>query len=142
MKKLQIATLLLAALGILSAAYLSYTKLSNQNVVCFQAEGLDCDLVNASRYSVVYGIPIAILGLLAYGTIIVITLVEHRFRFLRANGTLLLFGISLAGTLYSAYLSYLEAFVLHAWCQYCVISALSITAIFAIAVIRLVRQPA
>jgi uncharacterized membrane protein len=142
MKKLQIATLGLAAIGTFAAVYLTYTKLARTTILCVKAEGFDCDLVNASSYSQVYGVPIAVLGLLAYITIIAIILLESRIRILKTNGPLLLFGISLAGTLYSAYLSYLEAFVLKAWCQYCLISALSMTAIFVLAIIRLVRQPA
>jgi uncharacterized membrane protein len=142
LKKLQIATLVLAAIGMFSAAYLTYTKLARTNILCVQTKGFDCDLVNASNFSQIYGIPIAVLGLLAYITIVTVILLETRMRILKANGPLLLFGISLAGTLYSAYLSYLEAFVLKAWCQYCLISALSMTAIFVLAIIRLVRQPA
>jgi uncharacterized membrane protein len=142
LKKLQIATLVLALTGMLSAGYLTYTKFTHSDIACIKAEGFDCDLVNASRYSEVYGIPIALLGLLAYVTVVVIVMLENRIRFIKNNSPLLLFGVALAGTLYSAYLSYLEAVVLKAWCQYCVISALSMTAIFVISVIRLVRQPA
>ena len=43
---------------------------------------------------------------------------------------LVLFGVSAVGVAFSAYLTYLEAFVIHAWCQWCVISAILVTLIF------------
>ncbi len=65
---------------------------------------------------------------------------ENRVAILKEYGTLAIFGISLIGVLYSAYLSYLEEFVLHAWCPYCVLSAIVITIIFIISIIRLKRE--
>jgi uncharacterized membrane protein len=52
-------------------------------------------------------------------------------RWVRARWVALaLFGLSGVGVVFSAWLTYLEAFVIHAWCQWCVISAILITLIF------------
>ncbi len=49
----------------------------------------------------------------------------------------MVFGVSLIGTLYSAYLSYLEVAVLKAICPYCVASAIAVTAVLVLCVLRL-----
>lgn len=88
------------------------------------------------------GIPIAILGAGMYLVLLGILGLELRSPFWVANGPLAVFGISLAGVLYSAYLTYLEVAVIHAICPYCVISAIALVVIFGATVIRLVKyQP-
>ena len=53
---------------------------------------------------------------------------------------LLIFGLSLIGVLYSAYLTYLELFVIHAVCPWCVVSALIMTSIWILALVDVVRR--
>ena len=139
MKKHNIYALVTAIIGALDAAYLTWIKLSHNETQCAPGLG-DCFTVNTSSYSELYGIPVAVFGLATYLAIIAILLYESRIDFLKENGTLALFGISLVGVLYSIYLSYLEEFVLHAWCPYCVLSALAITLIFIISIVRLKKE--
>jgi len=139
MKKLNIYALIAAIIGLLDSAYLTWVKLSHNEVLCAPGLG-DCFTVNTSRYSEVFGIPVAIFGMATYLAIIAILLYESRVDFLKENGTLALFGISLIGVLYSIYLSYLEEFVLHAWCPYCILSAIVITIIFVVSIVRLKRE--
>ncbi len=124
--------------GLLDTLYLLAIKFSHSKALCGPVG--DCYTVNTSRYSEINGIPIALLGAIAYLSIITIHLLESRSSFFAGNGPLMIFGISLVGVLYSAYLTYLEAAVIHAWCPYCVLSALAITLIFAMSIIRLVRE--
>lgn len=140
MDKLTSLSLFTALVGLLDSAYLAWLKLTYNEAACIGGFG-DCYTVNTSPYAEVYGIPIALLGVLAYLTIAVIHLLEGRSDFFRSNGVLMVFGISLAGVLYSAYLTYLEVAVLRAWCPYCVLSAVAMTAIFVVSVIRLMRAP-
>lgn len=112
----------LASIGFLDAAYLTWVKLANRLAVC--AGVGDCEFVNSSIYSELFGLPIAIYGAAAYLLILLLVLFEDRNAFLVENGPLLVLGLTLAGVLYSAYLTYLELFVLHAICPYCVLSAL------------------
>ncbi|MFN3742050.1 MAG: vitamin K epoxide reductase family protein [Anaerolineales bacterium] len=136
MNKFSLASALLAWIGLIDSAYLTWVKLAHQEAKCNFGLG-DCYTVNTSRYSEIYGIPIALLGVLAYLAILLLLVFEHRHPFLEEYAPLAVFGISLAGTLYSAYLSYIEAAVLHAWCPYCVLSAIAITAIFLLSLPRL-----
>ncbi len=132
------ASIAAAILGSLDAAYLLIYKLTSINAMCLGSG--DCATVNYSRYSEIYGIPVSLLGLLAYLVIFGILVLESRSRFLRENGNLFILGISLAGTIFSAYLTYIELYVIHAICPFCVISAILIAIIFILSIIRLVRQ--
>jgi uncharacterized membrane protein len=76
-----------------------------------------------------------------YLAIALLLALEDRAGALETYGPLAVFGLALTGTLYSAYLTYVELFVLHAVCPYCVVSAVLMTAIFILAVIRFRRPP-
>ncbi|RME91032.1 MAG: vitamin K epoxide reductase family protein, partial [Anaerolineae bacterium] len=125
MNKLASASLFTSLFGLLDSIYLLVIKFSHSKALCGPVG--DCYTVNTSRYSEIFGVPIALLGALAYLTIVVLHLLETRSSFFAENSPLMIFGISLVGVLYSAYLTYLEAAVIHAWCPYCVLSALAIT---------------
>ena len=139
-KKLRWASVILTILGIMDATYLYIYKLSSNDRMCLGSG--DCATVNYSRYSEVYGIPVALLGLLAYLVILGISILETRTTFFKTNANLLIFGISLVGVLFSAYLTYIELFVIFAVCPFCVISAILITLIFILSIIRLMRPQA
>jgi uncharacterized membrane protein len=70
--------------------------------------------------------------------LIILLYLEQQKGFWSANAPLLIFGITLAGTLYSVYLTYIEIAVLYAICPYCVLSAIVMVLLFIIAIIRLV----
>ncbi len=136
MDKLTSISLFSALIGLIDSAYLSWLKFSHNEVLCAGGLG-DCYTVNTSPYAEIYGIPIALLGLGAYLAIIFVLLFETRSTFFEENGKLIVFGLSLVGVIYSAYLSYLEEFVIRAWCPYCVLSAIAITVIFVASIMRL-----
>ena len=139
MKKINLIALSAAIVGAINAIYLSWVKLSHNETLCAPGLG-DCFTVNTSRYSEIYGIPIALFGLSAFLLIIALLIFENRNEFLQENGTMILFGVSLIGVLYSAYLTYLEAYVIHAWCPYCVLSAFMILIVFGVSIIRLKEE--
>ncbi len=139
MKKTNLIALVAAIIGALDSIYLSWVKLSHNETLCAPGLG-DCYTVNTSRYSEIYGIPIALFGLGAYLLIIAVLLGESRCSFLKENGSMILFGVSLIGVIYSAYLSYLEAYVILAWCPYCVLSAIMITIVFIASIFRLKEE--
>lgn len=128
----------LAVLGALDSAYLTWVKVANATAFCSNVG--DCDAVNASVYSEVFGIPIALFGLGAYLAIAAFLVLEDRGTMLREWGPLAVFGLALTGTLYSAYLTYVELFVIYAVCPYCVVSAILITGILILSVVRLIRR--
>lgn len=134
------SSILLAVLGAADALYLLIYKVSSNDRMCLGSG--DCATVNYSPYSEIYGIPVALLGLLAYLLIAGLLLLEPRLALLEENGPLLVFGISLAGVAFSAYLTYIELYVINAVCPFCVISAVVVTLIFILAVIRLAKLTA
>lgn len=137
-KVLKWASNVTAILGGLDAAYLLIYKLTSAQAMCLGSG--ECSTVNSSRYSEINGIPVSLLGLLAYLAIIVIHALESHSRFIEKHGNLLVFGLSLLGVLFSAYLTYVELYIIHAVCPFCVASAVLITIIFILAIIRLIRQ--
>ena len=128
----------LSLLGIFVALYLSMYKWGLMGAIQCQLGG--CQTVQNSPWSMLFGQPVAVWGLGAYITLLAVAIVGLQPRFVNARWVALaLFGISGVGVLFSAYLTYLEAAVIHAWCQWCVVSAILITLIFLLSVPGLKR---
>ncbi len=134
------ATFVLACLGVLDATYLLVYKLTSINAMCLGNGG--CHNVNFSPYSEIGGIPVSAFGILAFLVIAGILLLEPRLEIAKNNGGLAIFGISMAGVAFSAYLTWLELYVIHSVCPFCVTSAVIITSILILAIIRLIKQTA
>ena len=134
------ATMVLSLLGAVDAIYLLIYKLTGNPQMCLGNGG--CHNVNFSPYSEINGIPVSVFGLAAYLAIVCILILEARLKFAKENGPLAIFGISLGGVAFTVYLTYLELYVINAICPFCVASALIITFIFVLAIIRLVKQTA
>lgn len=129
-----------SGIGILNAFYLTILKLSDNKNLCLQGIG-DCWSVNTSTYSQVFGIPVSLIGLGGFAAILVIYLCENRWSLLQDYGRYLVFGFSLVGVLYSAYLTYIEIFVIQAICPFCLLSALMMLVLFGLSLSRLVQDP-
>jgi uncharacterized membrane protein len=108
-----------ALVGLIDATYLTVEHVSGRNVRCLVTSG--CDAVLASRYAVVADtVPLAALGALAYFTAFSLaTLAAFGYRGVRAPLALLVAAM-LAATLW---LLYVQAFILQAFCSYCLLSA-------------------
>jgi uncharacterized membrane protein len=133
------ASVALVIVGLLVSIYMTVYKLTSNNSMCLGSG--DCSTVNASRYSEVNGIPVAVIGVLGYLAILATHFFENRNNFLKQNGTLLIFGMALAGFIFTVWLIYVEVAILKALCPFCVTSQTAMTIIFILAVIRLIRQP-
>lgn len=129
----------LAVLGVLVSAYMTVYKLTENNSMCLGNGG--CASVNASPYSEVRGVPVAVIGVGGYLAILAMLWMENRNPFLKKNGTMIVFGLALAGFLFTLYLIYVELALIHALCPFCVTSQITMTLLFVLSVIRLVRQP-
>lgn len=90
-----------------------------------------CSAVQASPYAWVGPVPVPGIGMAGYLLLTIVALIglQPGLRRSRVVGGLLL-GLSTIGLTYSAWLTWIEAFVIHAWCQWCVISAVIMSAIF------------
>ncbi len=118
---------LVALVGALVAAYLTYIESSGATAVCGPVG--DCNTVNQSEYAALFGlVPVGLVGLVGY-LIIIWAWVVHRL----APGALSdwavvsILGMSIFGTLLSLYLTFLEPFVIGATCAWCLTSAVAIT---------------
>ncbi|MCB0118755.1 MAG: vitamin K epoxide reductase family protein [Anaerolineales bacterium] len=132
------ASLALVIVGLLVSIYMTIFKLSGNDGMCLGSG--DCSTVNASRFSEVNGIPVAVFGIIGYTAILIIHLFEKRNSFLEQNGTLLIFGMALTGFLFTLWLIYVELVLLKAICPFCVTSQVAMTLVFIIAVVRLFQN--
>ncbi len=135
--RLRLISIILAIIGLIDSIYLAWVKYTDQYVLCGPIG--NCESVNTSQYSEIWGIPIALLGAGAYLVIIVLLLLEERSELMREYSPLLVFGLSLVGVLYSVYLTYIEVAVLRAICPYCVISAVVLVLLLVLSTIRLIQ---
>jgi uncharacterized membrane protein len=113
-------------LGVLNAAYLSWSALLGDAPTCFLNSG--CDIVAASSYSRIFGIPLATFGVFFYSLIVGFALWRACAPTARVLPYLL--PLSTLGFLLSLYFLYLQAFIIGAYCEYCLFSLFDATLIF------------
>jgi uncharacterized membrane protein len=129
---LTLAVAALAVVGLAIAGYLTYVHYSHIEAVCTTG---GCAKVQASEYSELAGLPVALIGLLGYVSILASLAIP------REAGRTATALVALVGFGYSAYLTYLELYVIDAICQWCVASAVVMTAIAIAAIVRMLRAP-
>jgi uncharacterized membrane protein len=134
---LRATAIVLSVLGILTAGYMTWAELTNNETVCIDAGSIDCAAVADSAYAKTFGIPVALLGLVGYVAILGVLVLEDQFHLLAAYGRTLVVGMALFGVIFQTYLTYVEAAVLEKWCQWCVASYVIITALLIIGALRL-----
>ena len=127
--------IVIAAIGFSDATYLTIEHYTNTNPPCFVGS---CELVLTSAYSTVAGVPVAAFGIVYYLCILVGLVVFLESKKEKALRMALLGTV--IGFLASLYFFILQAFVLHAFCQYCLISATTSTILFVTAIYLIVRS--
>ncbi len=132
-KSLRVVLIVLSAIGLCLAAYLTYLHYSGTTPPC-SIKGNPCSQVQKSRYSELAGVPVALIGLIGYIVILGSLLVRENetTRFATAALTLGGFGFSL-------YLTYREVFTLHKICEWCVSSAILMTVLVILSTWRFLR---
>jgi uncharacterized membrane protein len=133
---LVIAILVIAILGLLDASYLTYEHYAGlKGLLCVGGHGgsSSCQTVQSSSWSKVAGIPVAVLGLIGYVVLLGSLLIRGELG--RAIG----FGTALIGFGFSAYLTYREAYSIHAYCEWCLASAGFMTLLMILTGIRFLR---
>jgi uncharacterized membrane protein len=123
------AIAILAALGVLISLYLTWLHFSGSLALCIGVGG--CETVQASRYATIGSVPVAAIGIVGFAVMLILAIAGLRGALERT--AMPLFAASLAATLYVAYLTYVEVFVLGAICPWCVSVAVCALAIFAVA---------
>lgn len=129
----------LLILGLAIGVYMTVYKYTGNKAMCFGSGA--CSTVTSSRYSVINGIDVPVIGALGNIALLAILFFEKRNSFLKQNGTILFFAFALAGFAFVLWLIYLEIFILKALCPFCVTAQSVMTLVFILAVTRLIRNP-
>jgi uncharacterized membrane protein len=123
----------LAVIGLAVASYLTYIHYAGIKPLCGRNGG-GCEIVQTSEYSKLAGVPVALIGLIGYITILGSLLAPETetSRFATVAFTVVGFG-------FSAYLTYRELFSIHHICEWCVSSAVIVTVLMCLATWRFLR---
>lgn len=132
MKRVGVVSILfLAFLGVANSAYLAQQEANGEPLICNIQNFSGCNIVAASEYSKLFGIPLAQYGILFFSILFVLAALELVIfdQLLRR----VLQGISFVGVIASLYFTFIQAFVIQAFCIYCLASALVTLFIFILA---------
>jgi uncharacterized membrane protein len=135
-KKLVITLLIFSFLGFLDATYLSAEHFAGSVPYCSFLTG--CELVTTGEYSMIGPIPVAYMGLAYYALIFILVMAYRECgvrKILKYLGYL-----TFLGFLFSLWMVYLQAFIIEAFCLYCVISATTSTILFILALATLIES--
>jgi protein-disulfide isomerase/rhodanese-related sulfurtransferase len=131
--------LILVLLGLFDSLYLFYAYTSpSRPMICI---GTGCDAVRASAYSTLGGVSMPVFGVLGYALLAIVSVAECLLSALFARwARYALLGMTGFGFVFSLRLEYLQTFVIHAYCAWCVTSGVVMTALFALAIVNVVRS--
>ena len=129
-RRLRGVVAVLAVAGLCIAGYLTYLHYAGGSPYCLAGSG-GCEQVQESEYAKVAGVPVAVLGLVAYAALLVTALVPG------ATAAALGAAIAVAGVAFSAWLLYTQLALIDAVCQWCVANDVVIALTAAAAVWRL-----
>ncbi len=123
-RALRAAVALVALAGVAVAGYLTYVHYQPDALICTSGGG--CETVQDSSYAELAGIPVALLGLLGYVAVLVLVAWDSELaRTLSA-------AIALVAAGFAVYLIVLQAFVIDAWCIWCLVNDLVIVPLLAV----------
>jgi len=125
----------LTVVGLAVASYLTYIHYAGIKPLCGRNGG-GCEIVQTSEYSKLAGVPVALIGLIGYVAILASLLVPEN-----ETSRLATVAFTVIGFGFSAYLTYRELFTIHAVCQWCVASAVLMTALAVLTSARVLRAP-
>jgi len=135
-RRMLIAIALLSVVGVgVSSVSLYHHFGTSKTRYCDFAENFNCDIVNRSVYSTVFGIPVALVGIFGYLMLLALATVYRT----KAETPMMLLIASTLGLGFALYLTYIEAFVLGTWCILC-LSSLSVIVLVTVLSSVLVAQ--
>jgi uncharacterized membrane protein len=129
--RITLTVLTVAGLGI--AGYLTYVHYAEIQPVC--TAGDSCIKVQSSVYSELAGVPVALIGLLGYVSILGLLLAREN-----ENTRFAMMALTLVGFAFSGYLTYRELFSIHAICEWCATSAAILTVMAPLSIWRFLRN--
>jgi len=118
-RRLYCAIAILAVAGILVSSFsLAHHYRTDKTTFCDFGQSFNCDVVNRSSYSTLMGIPVALIGILGYLSLLGMATF---YRYKAETPGMLLLAATL-GMGFALYLTYIEAYVLATWCILCLSS--------------------
>jgi uncharacterized membrane protein len=130
----------LSLIGLFISAYLYLYKIGKIGTLACGTGG--CETVQLSSWSQFAGLEVSLIGILGYVVLLALSLAALQPRLsTRSWPTALLAGLAGIGVVFAIYLTYLELFVIHAICRWCVGSATIIIGIFILALLDRRRLP-
>jgi uncharacterized membrane protein len=130
--RLRVAILVAAAVGAAIAAYLTYVHYAHVSPICTTG---GCEKVQTSKYAELAGVPVALLGLVAYAVVVGTALVRGVGA--AFAGVL----VALVGVAFSGYLLWAQLGPIGAICQWCLGNDVAITIVAALGVVRVLTEP-
>jgi uncharacterized membrane protein len=136
-RKLFLAIAILAVLGIaVSSVSLDHHFRKSKTTYCDFGQSFNCDIVNRSEYSTVAGVPVALIGIMGYAALLAFATFYRE----KAETPGILVVGSVGGLGFALYLTYIEKYVLFAWCILCLTSLAVIFSITVLSVTLLMRS--
>ncbi len=126
-KKYLFTLLTLPLAGLTDSIYLTREHYLNQAPIC-GIYANSCGTVTQSQYAQIGGIPLALLGIGFYLSVLLLTLLLYFYH--KRLFAYLLTGLATIGVCTSIFLTYLQAYVIKSWCYWCLFSALITLLIF------------
>lgn len=145
---LSLILVILSIVGIADSSYITYEKLAGLTPDC--GTGFDCGTVLNSEWSSIGPVPLSLLGFVFYLTVFILSVLNYLdfdlkkylespfnklgfkknsiFRLVTVQELIL--AVTIFGALFSGYLVFLMAFIIEAWCKYCLISAFTSLSLF------------
>ena len=119
----EIYLIILSLIGFSVSFYIFYSKKYNKQMYCLL--GQECDEVVRSKYGKTFGVENTIPGMIYFALIFIYGILLNRNLFIPNVVYYFIVGISFASVLFSFYLTYVQAFVLKKWCEYCIASSIA-----------------
>ncbi len=140
MKKIAATIFMFSLIGIGTSLYLYLIHISAADAAICQVDAtFDCKTVDNSPYAITFGIPNSVLGMVGFGLVALGSLWKILEKKRDPGIDLYLLLVTLGGFGFSLYLTGIEAFVLHAWCIFCLASQAVMLAIFILTVILFIK---
>jgi uncharacterized membrane protein len=131
--RLRTAIAVASLVGVAIAAYLTYVHYAHTSPICTTG---GCETVQKSKYAELAGVPVALLGLVSYAALLVLSLVRG------VEAAVAGVFVSAVGVAFSGYLLWAQLGPIGAICQWCVGNDLTIAVVAALYVVRMLTEPA
>lgn len=139
LKNWLVPVLALAGLGV--AAYLAYIEISHAEAICGPVG--NCNQVQSSAYASIFGVPVAVLGLINYGGVILLWMGnrQNKNTLFKSLSAVMFLALTIFGVVFSIYLTWAELFLINAVCAWCLTSAIITVALMLIALLGTTALP-